>query len=52
MTENKTAVPQETRLEKFKVKTKKGNKSLLNISMSNIIELNKLIYADSKVVCD
>ena len=38
--------------KKVKVKIKKVNKLLKNISTDNITELNKLIYAGAKLISD
>ena len=36
----------------MKVETKKVNKLLTNIPTGKFTELNKLIYAEAKLVCD
>ena len=54
MTEKKPTTLRSLRKEDWKevmVETKKANKLLINIPSGNIIELNKLIYAEAKLVC-
>ena len=54
ITEKKTTIPPLRNLDrkKVKVETEKVNKLLPNIPTSNVTELNKLIYAGVKLVCD
>ena len=44
--------PWEPRIEKIKIENEKINKLLPNIPVCNFTELNKLIYAGAKLVCD
>ena len=51
--ENLITISQEPRLEKSQSKNwKKNNKLLINISTNNIVELNEVISAGAKLVCD
>ena len=46
------AIPLELRLKKRQRRSRKISKLLTNITIDDITELNLLIYAETKVVCD
>ena len=54
MNEEKTTLPSLRNIEwrTFKTETKKQKQVLPYISTNNITELNKLIYAGAKLVCE